>query len=147
VIERGAARAYSRNGFDWSDRYPGIIACAAELSCGSAILDGEVIVQDERGASDFEALQAALKGRLQPLIYYGFDLLHFDGKDYRDAALVERREKLKHLLGSDAQSNIQFSEEFVGDAASFFRACVNHQLEGMVSKRTRAIEAAAPRLG
>jgi bifunctional non-homologous end joining protein LigD len=61
IIERGAARAYTRNGFDWSDRYHGIIAAAAGLPCRSAILDGEVIVQDERGASNFEALQLALR--------------------------------------------------------------------------------------
>ena len=57
VIERGPARTYTRNGHDWSDRYPGIIAAARKLSCRSAILDGEVIVQDARGVSDFEALQ------------------------------------------------------------------------------------------
>jgi bifunctional non-homologous end joining protein LigD len=60
VIERGTALAYTRNGHDWSDHYPGIIAAARKLSCRSAILDGEIIVQNERGVSDFEALQAAL---------------------------------------------------------------------------------------
>jgi bifunctional non-homologous end joining protein LigD len=60
VVERGTASAYTRNGHDWSDRYPGIIAAARRLPCRSAILDGEVIVQDARGVSDFEALQAAL---------------------------------------------------------------------------------------
>lgn len=58
LIEQERARALTRNGFDWSHRYPGIVAAAAALRCRSAILDGEVIVQDERGASDFEALQA-----------------------------------------------------------------------------------------
>src|SRR6185436_20150675 len=52
VIERGTARAYTRNGFDWSDRYPGIVAVATKLDCRTAILDGEVIVQDERGVSE-----------------------------------------------------------------------------------------------
>jgi bifunctional non-homologous end joining protein LigD len=46
---------------NWSDRYPGIIAAARKLQCGSAIIDGEVIVQDARGVSDFEASQAALR--------------------------------------------------------------------------------------
>ena len=61
LIERGTATAYTRNGLDWSDRYPGIIRAAAGLPCRAAILDGEVIVQDERGASDFKALQLALR--------------------------------------------------------------------------------------
>jgi bifunctional non-homologous end joining protein LigD len=53
IIERGKARAYTRNGFDWSDRYPGIVSGAGKLR-RTTILDGEVIVQNERGVSDFE---------------------------------------------------------------------------------------------
>jgi bifunctional non-homologous end joining protein LigD len=41
---------------DWTDRYPSIVSATAKLDCRSAIIDGEVIVQDERGASDFDAL-------------------------------------------------------------------------------------------
>ena len=62
-VERGTVHAYTRNGHDWSDRYPGIIAAARKLPCRSAILDGEVIVQDAGGVSDFEALQAALRSQ------------------------------------------------------------------------------------
>jgi bifunctional non-homologous end joining protein LigD len=109
----------------------------ANIHCRSAILDGEVIVQDRRGASDFEALQAALKSKRTPLLFYAFDLLHLDRRDYRNAPLVERRTKLKRLVGS-SPSAIQFSEEFVGDAEAFFRACRKHQLEGMVSKLAKS---------
>jgi bifunctional non-homologous end joining protein LigD len=56
IIERRKARAYTRNGFDWSDRYPPIVNAAAKLDCRSAIIDGEVIVQNEDGGSDFENL-------------------------------------------------------------------------------------------
>ena len=45
AVERGSARAYTRNGHDWSDRYPGIIDAARKLPCRTAIVDGEVIVQ------------------------------------------------------------------------------------------------------
>jgi bifunctional non-homologous end joining protein LigD len=134
VIERGTALAYTRNGHDWSDRYPGIIAAALKLPCRSAILDGEVIVQDARGVSDFEALQAALHSQPTRLIFYAFDLLHLDGKNLLDRSLVERRAKLLELVRHNQESAIQFSEEFIGDAAAFFRACAAHELEGIVSK-------------
>ena len=62
VVERGKDRAYTRNGFDWTDRYPGIVQAAADLKCRSAILDGEVMVQDEHGTSDFDALMSAKGG-------------------------------------------------------------------------------------
>src|SRR5262249_33638168 len=134
VIERGSPRAYTRNGHDWSDRYPGIIAAARKLPCRAAILDGEVIVQDARGVSDFEALQAALRSNTTHLIFYAFDLLHLGGKDLREKPLLERRTRLRELVGRHSDSRIQFSEEFIGDAATFFRACAAHELEGIVSK-------------
>jgi bifunctional non-homologous end joining protein LigD len=132
VIERRKARAYTRNGFDWSERYPGITKAAAELGCRSAIIDGEVIVQNEQGVSDFEALNSAIRWHPQSLILCVFDLLQLNGKDLRDQPLLERRAKLKELVPSEHP--FLFSEEFTGDAAAFFRACADHQLEGMVSK-------------
>jgi DNA ligase D-like protein (predicted ligase) len=134
VIDRQRVQAFTRNGFDWTDRYRGIVAAAGALPCRTAILDGEVIVQDKRGASDFEALQAALGSRRAPLIYYAFDLLHYDGKDLRDRPLTERRSLLKKLLGEKPSGALQFSDEFVGDAQALFQACAQHQLEGIVSK-------------
>ena len=110
VIERGTARAYTRNGYDWSDRYPGIVAAARKLPCRAAILDGEIIVQDGRGVSDFEALQLALLTKTTHLIFYAFDLLHLNGKDLREKSLLERRAKLKQLIGGDSKSQLQFSD-------------------------------------
>jgi bifunctional non-homologous end joining protein LigD len=134
VMERGNARAYTRNAFDWSDRYPGIVSAAAKLRCRAAIHDGEVIVQDERGVSDFESLRSAIRWQPHRLIFYAFDILHLDGEDLRHQLLRERRAKLKKLLGRDRKSPLQFSDEFTGDSAAFFRACAEHGLEGVVSK-------------
>jgi DNA ligase D-like protein (predicted ligase) len=133
VVERCKARAYTRNGFDWSERYPGLVQAAADLKCRSAILDGEVIVQDEHGVSDFDALMSAIRWQPHRLIYYAFDLLHLDGKDLRERPLIERRAALKDLL-QRSESPLQFSEEFTGDPSAFFQACAEHRLEGMVSK-------------
>ena len=98
MIERGKARVFSRNGYDWSDRYPGIVRAAAKLQCKSAIIDGEAIVQNGHGASDFEALQSALRRQPHSIILYAFDLLHLDGKDQ---TLLERRAHLQDLVGDD----------------------------------------------
>jgi bifunctional non-homologous end joining protein LigD len=132
IIERRKARAYTRNGFDWTESYLGITKAAAKLDCRSAIIDGEVIVQNERGVSEFEALKSAIRWHPQRLIFCAFDLLHLNGTDLRDRPLLERRAKLKELLPNERP--FLFSEEFTGDAAAFFRACADHQLEGIVSK-------------
>jgi len=125
------ARAYTRNGFDWTERYPGITKAAAKLDC-SAIIDGEVIVQNRHGGSDFEALKSAIRWTPQRLVFYTFDLLYLTGKNLRDRPLLERRAKLKEFIPTEQP--FLFSEEFTGDAAAFFQTCANHQLEGIVSK-------------
>jgi len=134
VLERGKARVFTRNGHDWSDRYPSIVRAASNLRCQSAIIDGEAIVQDEYGRSDFESLQSAMKTRPHSIILYAFDLLHLDGKDLRQHTLVQRREKLKALVGDSTESQIQFSDEFEGNGAAILKACFSEGLEGIVSK-------------
>jgi bifunctional non-homologous end joining protein LigD len=115
LLEGGQARVFTRNGYDWSDRYPSIVRAAANLRCQSAIIDGEAIVQDGNGASDFEALQSDMRWRPDSIFLYAFDLMHLNGTDLRQQTLSVRRSILKALLGSDEESRIQFSDEF--DAA------------------------------
>jgi bifunctional non-homologous end joining protein LigD len=83
LVERGRARVFTRNGYDWTDRYPSIVRAASSLRCQSAIIDGEAIVQDGTGASDFDSLNSAMRWRPESIILYAFDLLHLDGADLR----------------------------------------------------------------
>ena len=95
-------------------------------------------MQNGDGASDFEALSSAMRRQPHSIILYAFDLLHLDGKDLRQQTLTERRDSLKHLVGADAQSRIQFSDEFDGDGDALFKACAEKELEGIVSKHSLA---------
>src|SRR5262245_3519613 len=83
LLERGWARVFTRNGHDWSDRYSSIVRAASNLRCRSAIIDGEAIVQDGNGASDFDALNSAMRWHPDSIILYAFDLMHLDGTDLR----------------------------------------------------------------
>jgi ATP-dependent DNA ligase len=114
IVERRTPRVYTRNGFDWTDRYPGITRAAIQLGCRSAVIDGEVIVQNQLGVSDFETLKSAIRWRPQKLIFCAFDLLHLNGKDLRDQPLQARRATLKELVPTEHP--FMFSEEFIGDA-------------------------------
>ena len=129
LVERGEARVFTRNGYDWSDRYPSIVRAATNLRCQSAIIDGEAIVQNGHGASDFEALSTAMRRQPHSIILYAFDLLHLDGRDLRQQTLMERRASLKTLLGTDERSRIQFSDEFHGDGDALFKACAEQNLK------------------
>ena len=79
-------RILTRGGHDWTHRFPGISASAKEFGGISMILDGEAVVLDEQGRSDFGRLQNSLGGRGGKLpagnaIFYAFDLLYLDGHD------------------------------------------------------------------
>jgi bifunctional non-homologous end joining protein LigD len=138
LLQQGQGRVFTRNGHDWTDRFPSIVRAAANLKCQSAILDGEAIVQNGDGESDFDALSSAMRWQPQNIILYAFDLLHLDGKDLRQQTLLERRASLKTLVGTDEQSRIQFSDEFDGDGDALFKACAQRELEGIVSKHALA---------
>src|SRR5262245_41104391 len=73
VVAGGKARAFSRNGFDWSDRCRPIVEAAGKLRCRSAVVDGEVIVQDGDGRSDFAAIRFAMANAQHRLVFYAFD--------------------------------------------------------------------------
>jgi bifunctional non-homologous end joining protein LigD len=138
LLERGRARVITRNGFDWTERYPSFVQAASKLSCNSAIIDGEAIVQNCDGVSDFEALGSALRQRPHTIILYAFDLLHLDGKDLRKKPLMERRACLRGLIEADDEIRIQFSDHYDGDGASLFAACAKQGLEGIVSKQAQS---------
>ncbi|RWO32164.1 MAG: ATP-dependent DNA ligase, partial [Mesorhizobium sp.] len=99
----------------------------------NAIIDGEVVVLNEAGLSDFAALRKAITRRQHDLYFVAFDLLHLNGHDLRDMVLEDRREILAGLIGSD--SRIQFSETMPGEANAIYHLIDAAGLEGMVSKR------------
>jgi bifunctional non-homologous end joining protein LigD len=136
IVARGEARAFTRNGHDWSRKYGPIVEAAASLPVTSAILDGEVIVL-KGGVSDFGALRAAIRRQPDRLIFVGFDLLYLDGKDLRLRPQVERRTALADLIAG-MSGPIQFSDHVEGSGASFYKVADSLGLEGMVSKRASA---------
>src|SRR3954452_426098 len=97
-VHEGAVTLLTRNGFDWTERFPTIAEAARGLPVRSAYLDGEAVVE-ERGIPDFTALRRALgEGRGDKAILLAFDLLFLDGKDLRDRPLVQRKRRLAEIM-------------------------------------------------
>lgn len=85
---------------------------------------------------DLTNLRSALKHGPQRLIFYAFDLLFLDGSDVRSETLIDRRSRLRDLVGAhDPSFRIQFSEHVVGSGAEFFQQTCGMELEGVVSKK------------
>ena len=129
------SRAYTRNGYDWTDRYGIVVATARALQCRSAVIDGEMCVQDADGVTDFKVLKSAIKRSPERLMLFAFDILSLDGRDLRTEPLLDRRRRLQDLIGIDPKSRVQFSPEQAGQGPAFFTAADQHGLEGIVSKR------------
>ncbi|TGQ70998.1 ATP-dependent DNA ligase [Mesorhizobium sp. M00.F.Ca.ET.186.01.1.1] len=133
IIDEDGTRIYTRNGLDWTSKYRDLVAEAAHLGAESAIVDGEIIVVNDAGLSDFGALRKAITRRQHDLYFVAFDLLHLNGHDLRDMALEERREILAGMI--EPGRRIQFSESLPGDAKAIFHLVDQAGLEGVVSKR------------
>jgi bifunctional non-homologous end joining protein LigD len=118
-----------------------LVPAVQNLRARSALLDGEVVVLDRNGVSDFQALQNALgEGTSSPLTYFVFDLLYLDGFDLTQSPLRERKQMLEQLLKKQASkaSPLQFSAHLEGSAAEVMRAACRSGMEGIVSKRADA---------
>jgi bifunctional non-homologous end joining protein LigD len=139
-LENRRACMLTRNAQHWAARFGPIAAAAAALKVRTAYLDGEVVVLDEAGISDFGSLQEALsEHRAGRMVYFAFDLLHLDGKDLTGLPLVDRKAALEELLfGVDRVTPIRFSDHYVGRGPEFFEQACSLMLEGIVSKRAGA---------
>ncbi|MBN8849800.1 MULTISPECIES: DNA ligase D [unclassified Sphingomonas] len=136
AVSGAEARAYTRHGLDWSDRFAPIVAAFAKLGIGAALIDGEVVAFDGEGRPSFSALQNALKhgGELH---YFAFDLLEQDGEDLTKLGNAERKERLAALLAG-ARPQIHYAEHLSSGGEELFARLCREGYEGVVSKRAAA---------
>jgi bifunctional non-homologous end joining protein LigD len=128
-------RVFSRHGKDWTDQVPAIVEGMLALPV-SATVDGEGVVCDEWGVTDFGRLRTALavRGGSRAVFLYGFDLLTIDGEDLRRHPWEIRRATLTRLLRK-AGTGIRLSEHLDGDGETIFRHACALGAEGIVAKR------------
>jgi bifunctional non-homologous end joining protein LigD len=135
-LSKGKASIYTRRGYDWSDRFASIAETLRQIGDRDLILDGEVVVTDGRGISNFHSLQTDLaQGRTDRLIYFAFDILYLDGFDLRDVTLIHRKEVLTDLLADTSKSaRIQLSGHIDADATAVFKQACAMQVEGRLQR-------------
>ncbi|PDV89954.1 ATP-dependent DNA ligase [Rhizobium sp. H4] len=138
-IEPKGVRILTSGGHDWTDRFPAIAAAAKRLPVSTAILDGEAVVFDELGRSDFGKLQQSLGGRggkrtSWESVLMVFDLLYLDGHDLTGTELTARRHLLEGIVPAGGEEAIRLSEEIEADGDKLFRSACEHGLEGIIAK-------------
>ncbi len=135
-IESGKVQLFTRNGHDWTAKMPQQAEALAALGLESAWLDGEVVVPNEEGTPDFQALQNAFEvGRSGTIIYYLFDLPYLNGMDLREVPLEERRAALSQLLDANDNELLRFSTDFTEQPESVLDSACQMKLEGLIGKR------------
>jgi hypothetical protein len=114
-------RLFTKNGFDWTARYRYLAEEAATTDAETFIFEGETIMINEAGLSDFHAMQAVIGlRRPSPDIYLvAFDLLYINGQDLREMPVEDRREILQEMI--PAGGRIQVSEALPGTGAAVYR--------------------------
>lgn len=135
-IEDGEVRLFTRNGHDWTAKLPGPAKALARLDLQSAWLDGEMVVANEQGVADFQALQNAFdEARDEPIIYYLFDLPFLDGMDLRHCSLQQRRAALATVLEKADAKRLRFSADFSEAVESLLDSACKLGMEGLIGKR------------
>lgn len=129
-VKKGSVRMDSRSALDYTKKYPPVVKALKDLK-RDVVLDGEVVVFNDEGHPDFDALQL-YNGHNSPISYCVFDVLWLDGYDLKHLPLTERKQILKELVkGSDV---LKFSDSFE-DGLALYDIVLEKNLEGIVAKK------------
>lgn len=139
-VRDGKVQLWSRTKRDITPEFPELASIGANLNAQDVLLDGEVVVLDSKGRSDFQSLQSRMGVRNPspklvssvPVAYYVFDILYCDGYDLRQAPLLQRKEFLKTIL--EPNHVIRYSDHQVGDGEKLFELAQKEHLEGIIGK-------------
>jgi bifunctional non-homologous end joining protein LigD len=144
-VEDGTAELLTRNGFDWTKKFPALAKEARGLD--NCIIDGELCAIDAGGLPDFAALQTAMEsGTTDHLIYFAFDAMYVQGQGQGQGqgqdirrSLFERKAKLRKLLDDAGdQPLIKYVTHLEMDGKEVIKAACEMKLEGIISKRVSA---------
>ena len=134
MARRDAAgvRLLTRNGHDFTARFPLAAAAVAALPSRTFLIDGEAIVTDEKGVAVFELVRRARHGG--DAVLCAFDLIELEGEDLRRRPIEHRKRKLAKLVRTP-HPGIMLNEHYEGDGEIVFQHACRLGCEGIVSKR------------
>ena len=132
-INKGKVELMSRNKKSFNDKFYPIHEILSNSTL-NAVLDGEILVLDEKGRSNFGQLQNWRSEADGDLVYYVFDLLWYEGKNLMDLPLYQRQAILKDILPTD-DDRLRMGPVFNADGIEFFHAAEKMELEGIIAKK------------
>ncbi|MES2657988.1 MAG: DNA ligase D [Verrucomicrobiota bacterium] len=139
AVQRGGeVKLYTRSGLDWTDKFKATAEHLSRVTRRDFVMDGEAVVFDEKGRSNFGDLQAALQSRTDSnIIFVVFDLLHDDGLNLRDLPLSDRIKRLSELV-SEVHGPVMRSKVWPAEMGrNLFKQAAAAGLEGIMSKNSK----------
>ena len=133
VINKEGVNLFSRNELSFNLKFKPVAEALKKIK-HTAVLDGEVVMEDAKGRSSFQLLQQYQKTGKGILKYYVFDIINLDGNDTTGLTLLERKELLHLVLNSQPLDNIIYSEHIEEKGNAFFKTAIKNKLEGIIAK-------------
>jgi len=137
-VENHKATLYSRNEKPFNDHYPAVVAAVEKIS-HNVVLDGEIIVLDNKGRSHFQTLQNFRTTGKGKLVYAVFDLLHLDGNELQHLSLLKRKSLLKDIITELNDKTVRFSPHVLKNGKSFFEKARKQGWEGIIAKKADSV--------
>jgi bifunctional non-homologous end joining protein LigD len=130
---------YSRNFLSFDEMFPAVLQALKKIKT-DVVLDGEVVVFDKKGKSQFQLLQNYLRSEENQgaLRYCIFDILYYDGRDLRDLSLIERKKILQDVIDWEGNPILHLSDSIEGRGIDFFKAAKKQGLEGIIGKEKQS---------
>ncbi|MEA2937057.1 MAG: hypothetical protein QOC56_561 [Alphaproteobacteria bacterium] len=125
-------RLYTRHGFNWTSRFPLMVAAIGLLPVRSCLIDGDAVVCDDRGIANFELLQS--REHDNRVCLYAFDLIEVNGADLRREPIEDRKQILAQLVRKE-HNGIRANGHLDGDGEKVFHHACKMNVHGIVSKR------------
>lgn len=137
-IKDGRVVLSTRRGLDWTEKFSLLAQEISRLPVRNAIIDGEVVVLNPDGTTDFQKLQNILKsGNQKDLVYYVFDLPYYEDHDLTGLPLIERKNLMLQILTvyRELIPSVRYSEHIEGSGERVLRQACGYGVEGIVAKR------------
>jgi len=139
-VNNGEVQLLSRNNKSFNQKFYPIHQLLSKWKL-NALLDGEILVLNEKGISNFGSLQNWRSEADGELVFYVFDILWYEGKNLTALPLIERQKILKEILPT-ADDNIRLSKVFNASGKEFFKAAERMGLEGIIAKKADSVYSA-----
>lgn len=123
---------YSRNGISLAHKYAPIVQALQKIK-KEMVLDGEIVLLNEKGKPDFQKLQHYEENKEYPLVYYVFDILSLKGESLKEETLLQRKKILQKQLPKSPV--IIYCDHIEEKGKSFFKSVIKKDLEGIIAKK------------